>query len=480
MSFFSLASDVPSWVISVYLVTLLIIALSIISQIALILTSLFLQSTSGAPLHRKANTETSESDYLWVFLVPALNEEMTIADSVSRLVSVEATNKIILVINDGSDDRTGDVLEALKAKHPELLVLTRTLPLAQRGKAEALNDAWSWLRRSLAEPNSPYSKFDEAHTILGIVDADGRLDAKAPAAVAPHFAHPHVGGVQLRVRIYNRRHPLTWIQDVEFAVFGWVFQLGRTGWGSANMGGNGQFNRLAALNDIAPSTGPWDDRLTEDQDLGVRLIQQGWYGRQENSAVVSQQGVSSLRRLFRQRVRWSQGAVQAIPLVLKVPSAPISVAGKLDQAWYLITPLIQLVVGFSVVVSVAVAVVYDTFAHTAALLWLLTYAMAFVPGFFAILVSLRGRGLIGILFAVFTAHVFIIYWWLIFPVVYTAAIRQLFGVKSWTKTAREPIKDGSTPLMLPALQDVPVMASITTLPTHESAPKLIPGQAATA
>src|SRR5690625_6374969 len=79
------------------------------------------------------------------------------------------------------------------------------------------------------------------------------------------------------------------------------------------MGGNGQFNRLAALNDIAPSTGPWDDRLTEDQDLGVRLIQQGWYGRQENSAVVSQQGVSSLRRLFRQRVRWSQGAVQAIP-----------------------------------------------------------------------------------------------------------------------------------------------------------------------
>src|SRR5690625_7186387 len=40
-----------------------------------------------------------------------------------------------------------------------------------------------------------------------------------------------------------------------------------------------------------------------------------------------------------------------------------------------------------------------------------------------------------------------------------------------TKTAREPIKDGSTPLMLPALQDVPVMASITTLPTHESAPK---------
>ena len=54
----------------------------------------------------------NESDYLWVFLIPALNEGVTIADSVARIRAVEATNKIAMVINDGSTDNTGEVLES--------------------------------------------------------------------------------------------------------------------------------------------------------------------------------------------------------------------------------------------------------------------------------------------------------------------------------------------------------------------------------
>ena len=46
------------------------------------------------------------------------------------------------------------------------------------------------------------------------------------------------------------------------------------------MGGNGQFNRLAALDSIADADagGPWRNQLTEDQDLGLRLIAAGWRG----------------------------------------------------------------------------------------------------------------------------------------------------------------------------------------------------------
>ena len=51
-----------------------------------------------------------ESNYLWVFMVPALNEGVTIADSVGRLRAVAATHKVMLVINDGSEDNTGEVL----------------------------------------------------------------------------------------------------------------------------------------------------------------------------------------------------------------------------------------------------------------------------------------------------------------------------------------------------------------------------------
>ena len=47
------------------------------------------------------------------------------------------------------------------------------------------------------------------------------------------------------MRIYNRARLLTWLQDVEFSVYGLLYQAGRTGWGTAGMGGNGQFNRLS-------------------------------------------------------------------------------------------------------------------------------------------------------------------------------------------------------------------------------------------
>ena len=70
------------------------------------------------------------------------------------------------------------------------------------------------------------------------------------------------------------------------------------------MGGNGQMNRLTALEQVATPDGPWRDRLTEDQDIGLRLLANGWLGRQELRAQISQQGLNSLRALIRQRVRW--------------------------------------------------------------------------------------------------------------------------------------------------------------------------------
>src|SRR6185369_14405924 len=106
---------------------------------------------------------------------------------------------------------------------------------------------------------------DRARTIVVIVDADGRLDAEAPHFASGHFADP------------------------EFGVYGHLFQAGRNHWGTAGMGGNGQFNRLSALDDVTNEEGPWRDKLTEDQDLGLRLIAVGWEGRQDLRAMVEQQ-----------------------------------------------------------------------------------------------------------------------------------------------------------------------------------------------
>ena len=171
------------------------------------------------------------------------------------------------------------VLAAIESD--DLHVLHRVMPEARKGKSAALNDAWSYLHHTVL---SQYPAFATDHVLVVVVDADGRLSPDAPAMLSRHFRDPRVAGVQSRVRIYNRRGWLTWCQDIEFSIFAAVFQLGRSAWGTANMGGNGQANRLAALDSVASEEGPWRHRLTEDQDIGVRLIAAGWRGAQDLDA----------------------------------------------------------------------------------------------------------------------------------------------------------------------------------------------------
>ena len=384
--------------------------------------------------HGRPPGDATEGDFLWVFLVPALNEAVTIADSVGRLRQTQASNRLILVIDDGSDDGTGEIVEGLG--DDDVAVLTRRMPDARHGKAAALNDAIGHVTR-LLETDPALARWTRDQVIVAIVDADGRLDAKAPVAVAPHFSSRLMGGVQVRVEIYNRNRYLTWAQHVEFAAFGLVFQSGRAAWGTANMGGNGQFNRLSALLSITEGPGPWRDRLTEDQDLGVRLIQNGWKGAQENGTRVEQQGVSEVRRLLRQRTRWAQGTLQAIPLLRGVGAVRGTIA-RADAIFYLLTPIFQMIMGIDVVLTLTLGIFFGVpLIPTVVAVLLASFILGFGPGFASLM--LTGRGIRGVLFAIVAVFPYTAYSWLIYPTLYRAAFRQLTRRTGWAKTAREPL-----------------------------------------
>ncbi len=386
-------------------------------------------------MHQDPARPFDESDYLWVFMVAALNEEITIADAVNRLQATEATNRVILVVNDGSDDDTGAILAAMS--DPDLHTLTRDLPNARRGKAAALNDAYRYLLHDILE-QPRYSEWSHERVIVGVIDADGRLDPHAPAAVGRHFSSRKIGGVQTLVRIYNRGGYLTWAQDVEFSIFGTLFQQGRTWWGTANMGGNGQFNRLSALADVSDDIGPWRDRLTEDQDLGVRLIQNGWRCAQENSVTINQQGLHSLRGLYRQRTRWAQGAWQALPLLRGVRGARVGFFASCDLVYYLLTPLLQLLTGIGLVAAIVLNFFRDVpFVPASVPVLLFFLSLGFLPGFIALLH--RGRGVGGTVLAIVLSLPYLIYSWILFPVLVRSLWRHLRGSTAWSKTAREKI-----------------------------------------
>jgi 1,2-diacylglycerol 3-beta-glucosyltransferase len=279
------------------------------------------------PVNRQAADE-----FLFAFLVPALNEARVIEQTLDRLLSLPVRHCLVLVIDDASDDGTSRKVEARGDDRVRLL--HREFPHARQGKGAALNAGF---RRLLPE----VSEWPPDKVIVGIMDADGRLDPEAPDLVTELFAAPEVGAVQVAVRIGNREDSmLARLQDMEFVTYTDVFQSARDVWGVAGLGGNGQFVRLAALADLAPA--PWTDGLTEDLEQGLRLVCAGWRTRYRRDVAVHQQGLVSARRLLRQRSRWFQGHLQAwrqIPNVIR--GAPLRTVPHLLHV--LLVPVLLLV-----------------------------------------------------------------------------------------------------------------------------------------
>ena len=369
-------------------------------------------------------------DFTWVFLVPALNEQITIGDSVTRLLGVPVARRKIIVIDDGSDDATPEILAAYR--HPDLHVLRRDKPDARVGKAEALNAAYRMLGQLLPAA-------DRERVIVCVVDADGRIAPDGPGHVAGHFADPGVGGVQSLVRIYNRETLLARMQDIEFSVYGHVYQAGRNRSGTAGMGGNGQFNRLSALDAIAVGGGPWRNRLTEDQDLGLRLLTAGWKSHQELRAVVEQQGVPRVRPLLRQRTRWSQGNLQAVDLIGAIWRAPFPRHARAEEVAYLLMPLWQAVIGCAVICAGVLVAIGDAAIITGPEQIPYLYAIGFGNTVLGCLVSRPRYSLQSRLATIGIAHVYALYTWLLFPALARAAVRQLTARDDWNRTDRVPL-----------------------------------------
>ena len=431
MSWLSPFEGLQGWALWFYVSALAVVLVMLIWTAALFVASRFARHSQPRWV--------DPDDSLWVFLVPALDEEVTIADSVRRLLAVECAHRLVLVIDDGSTDRTGEILAGIA--DPDLVVLRRDPPEARLGKAAALNAAWRLLDAGLREGR--WGDWARDRIVAVVVDADGRLGLQSPRFVAGHLADPRVGGVQLRVRIYNRGHVLTWFQDVEFGNYGLLYQLGRSLAGTAGMGGNGQFNRLSALDDVVADAaeGPWRDSLTEDQDLGLRLIAAGWRGRQEIRAAVEQQGVSNLRRLLRQRTRWAQGNLQALTQLRTLARCDRPLLARADLIGSLLMPFFQAVVAIDFALTM-IFVAFDLggFGSTPGLLGAALFYLLGIGGvLFGCLAWGLERGWRGLVPGWLVAHVYVLYSFLIWPVLARAALRQLFGRGSWAKTSREAI-----------------------------------------
>jgi 1,2-diacylglycerol 3-beta-glucosyltransferase len=280
----------------------------------------------------------------FVLFVPARNEAKVLRSSLEALVSLDYQRYLVLVMDDGSTDGTGEIAQEFAESHP-VMIVTRDQARAGRGKSDVLNHAFSIVCELLSRGDSRLQGTTASDIVVGIVDADGRLESEALTRVAPYFADRDVASVQTAVRIGNVRDGLlAQLQDMEFVGFSCFVQVARDKLGSSGLGGNGQFTRLSALQQLGIS--PWrPSALTEDLDLGLSLVARGWRTRFCPEAYVTQQGLTRFRPLLRQRVRWIQGHYYCwkhIPRLLTRPG--IRAATRLDLTLYLLLVVTVVVV----------------------------------------------------------------------------------------------------------------------------------------
>ncbi len=317
---------------------------------------------------RRKWLEAEADKHVFSIMIPSRNEENVVGRTVDSIMSANYPPEMleVLAINDGSKDGTGRILHELSVRYPNLKVLDVAPKQAGQGKSAALNKGFEFLLT-----NSEFR--DRNNWIIGVLDADGRVESNILRKASHRFQDIKIGAVQVLVRISNpKASVLTMLQDVEFVTFAKITQSARAVFkGAVALGGNGQFVRAEALKEIKLRKNEYwrNEALTEDLDLGTRIMLAGYENSFLSTTAIYQHGVTTLRALYKQRTRWSWGALQCflkyIPTFEVVKQRKLSLTKKLDLIYYLsatlLPPIILLVWMLSVAALLGLFKVYTPF-----------------------------------------------------------------------------------------------------------------------
>ncbi len=269
-------------------------------------------------------------------IAPAYNEEAMIVEVTRSLLTLEYPDYEVVIVNDGSKDRT-----------LELLVDTFELVPAPRAPSASVKTApVRGTYRSLRYPNllvvdkvNGGSKADATNAGLNyvrsplflIIDSDSLLEPEALMRVSRPFLEDErmvaAGGIVRIVngsivrsaRVVDVRMPRNLLARFQVLEYLRAFHAGRVGWATLNAtmiisGAFGLFRRST----VVAAGGLKTDAIGEDIDLTIRLHRHC----RENGMpyrivyipdpVVWTEGPETLKSLGGQRKRWQRGLIQVL------------------------------------------------------------------------------------------------------------------------------------------------------------------------
>jgi len=224
--------------------------------------------------------------------VAAYNEEKTISKTIRSLVmSNYPKDKIeIIVVNDGSRDRTAEVVDSLIKKYKDFSI--RLINKENGGKASAINAA---LENASCE-------------LFGVVDADSRIEPNCLKFLVPHFGTEEIGAAVSRIKVDRPKNMLERIQRFEYIMSNMIRKLMAAIGTLAMTPGVLSLYRISLLKQL----GGFDEskkNLTEDLEIAMRLKYHGYKIEMDYRSITHTVVPHSIKALWRQRVRWARGYI---------------------------------------------------------------------------------------------------------------------------------------------------------------------------
>jgi len=223
-------------------------------------------------------------------LIPAYNEEAVIVDTVRAVLASNYPNLEVVVVDDGSIDRTAELVRENFGRDPRVRLLLQT----NRGKPSALN----------------YGLSEATGEIIVSIDADTIVDAQAIPRLVRHFADPRIAAVAGNVKVINCNRWITRWQALEYIT-------------SQNLEKRA-FDLLNCIPVVPGAVGAWSaevlrdsggfsgDTVAEDTDLTLTIRRNGWKILYDEDAIGRTEVPETVDALVRQRFRWTYGTLQAV------------------------------------------------------------------------------------------------------------------------------------------------------------------------
>ncbi len=236
-------------------------------------------------------------------LIPARNEEKVIEKLIQGLLQLKYPEEKmeIIVINDGSEDRTEDIARDFALKDKRIRILNIPKEESGRGKGDALN-------RGLKESRND---------VIAVYDADNIPEPNSLYKLCEALlSEKKLAGCVGKFRAYNKgKNLLTRLINIESIAFQWIIQAGRWFFMKISFIPGTNF---VIWRKLLEELGGWDSKaLTEDSELTFRIYERGYRIKFLPIVTSWEQEPERLKTWIRQRTRWAIGNSYIISKYLK-------------------------------------------------------------------------------------------------------------------------------------------------------------------